>query len=98
MVSLCKLMESLLFQRGGPDFSQDPSRLHSLIATTFVFCFTWTIGGNIEERQWDAFDTFAKALFDDHPDVKVSLVGGLFRHILVFNGTFVFFLVFCMYH
>lgn len=72
VVSLCKLLESLFFQRGGLDFSQDPSRLHSLVATTFVFCFTWTIGGNIEEQQWDSFDTFTKGLFEDNADVKVK--------------------------
>ena len=73
VISLCKLMESLLFQRGGPDFAQDPARLHSLIATTFVFCFVWTIGGNITESQWDSFDTFTKGLFEDNAEVKVSL-------------------------
>ena len=74
VVSLCKLMESLLFTRGGPDLGQDPARLNPLIANTFVFCFLWTIGGNILESQWDSFDTFTRGLFEDHPDVKVRFM------------------------
>lgn len=72
VISLCKLMESLLFQRGGPDFSQDPAKLHPLIAMSFVFCFLWTIGGNIIESQWDSFDTFTRGLFEDNGDIKVT--------------------------
>lgn len=69
--TLCKLLESLLFCRGGPDFNMDPNKLNILICTTFVFCYVWCIGGNIIEGNWDAFDTFVRNTFDDNGDAKV---------------------------
>ena len=72
MEMLCKLMESLLFTRGGPDFNMDPNKLNILICTTFVFCYLWSIGGNIVDTNWDAFDTFVRQQFDDNGDAKVN--------------------------
>ena len=82
---LCKLMESLLFARGGPDFSMDPNKLNILICTTFVFCFLWSIGGNIIDSNWDAFDTFVRQQFDDNGDAKVCI---LFRGKLYSKFSF----------
>ena len=72
MCTLCKLLESLLFGRGGPDFNQDPAKLNILVCTTFVFAYLWSVGGNIAENNWDAFDTFVRGQFDDNGDAKVS--------------------------
>ena len=74
---LCKLMESLLFSRGGPDFGMDPNKLNILICTTFVFCYLWSIGGNIVDSNWDAFDTFVRQQFDDNGDAKVWMISFL---------------------
>ena len=68
---LCKLFESLLLTPGGPDLSMDMNRLHPLLCTTFVFCYLWTIGGNIIDANWDTFDTFVRNQFDDNGDAKV---------------------------
>ena len=73
---LCKLLESLLFSRGGPDFNMDPNKLNILICTTFVFCYLWSIGGNIIDANWDAFDTFVRQQFDDNGDAKVFTLTG----------------------
>jgi len=69
---LCKLLESLLFVRGGPDFSMDPNKLNILLCTTFTFCYLWSIGGNIVESNWDSFDSFMRSLFEDNSDAKVG--------------------------
>lgn len=50
----------------------DPNKLNILIATTFVFCYLWSIGGNIVEKDWDQFDSFVRSQFDDNGDAKVS--------------------------
>ena len=71
VTTLCKLFQVLLMSKGGPDLNMDPAKLHPLICTTFVFCYLWSIGGNITENYWDAFDTFVRQVFDDHQDAKV---------------------------
>ena len=72
VVTLCKLLEALLFPaRGGPDMHADPVKLHVLVCTTFVFCYIWSIGGNLLEKYWDAFDTFVRNQFDDNGEAKV---------------------------
>ena len=70
--TLCKLLECLLLQKGGPDLRQDIGKLHPLVATTFVFCFVWAIGGNILDSYWDAFDTYTRQIFDECPEAKVN--------------------------
>ncbi|KAL3884515.1 hypothetical protein ACJMK2_024650, partial [Sinanodonta woodiana] len=71
VVTLCKLMESLLFSRGGPNLQQDVQKLHPLICATFVFCYLWAIGGNIRDTNWDAFDSFIRQMFEDSGDAKL---------------------------
>ena len=75
--TLCKLLESLLFGRGGPDFNQDPAKLNILVCTTFVFAYLWSVGGNISENNWDAFDTFVRGQFEDNGDAKLPNAGDL---------------------
>ncbi|XP_050398729.1 dynein axonemal heavy chain 6 [Patella vulgata] len=78
VMTVCKLIESLLFPpRGGPDLSQDPSKLHPLICTTFIFSYLWSIGGNLSEDYWDAFDTFVRNQFEDNSDAKLPSGGDL---------------------
>ena len=69
----CQLLKVLLLQPGGPDLKMDTAKLHPLICTVFVFCYVWSMGGNLTDDKWDAFDTFARGQFDDNGDAKVSL-------------------------
>ena len=72
VASMCDLLESFLFQpKGGPDFSMDQVKLHSLICTAFLFTFVWCIGGNLVESSMDAFDSFSREQFADNQDVRV---------------------------
>ena len=70
---LCQLLKVLLLVKGGPDLKMDIAKLHPLLCTTFVFCFVWSIGGNLTDNNWDAFDTFTRQLFEDNGDAKVCL-------------------------
>ena len=76
VTTLCMLYECLLWNKGGPDMSVDATKLHPLICTTFVFCYLWSIGGNIIDTNWDTFDTFVRSQFDDNPDAKVIMHSG----------------------
>ena len=74
VASMCDLLESFLFQaKGGPDFSMDQAKLHSLICTAFLFTFVWCVGGNLVEASMDAFDSFTRELFGENHDVRVSV-------------------------
>ena len=75
-MTLCALMTSLLCGGGDKpavDFSMDPTKLHPLITTVFVFSYVWSVGGNLVEKSMDAFDSFCRELFSDNHEVKVRL-------------------------
>ena len=67
---LCKLMESLLFSPGGPNLNKDQKEVRNLVCTTFVFCYLWSVGGNIESNQ-ETFDELVRQQFDENIDIKV---------------------------
>ncbi|KAK9408021.1 dynein heavy chain 6 axonemal [Crotalus adamanteus] len=77
VVALCCLLESLLLGKAGPSMNLEQSRLNSLVCQTFVFCYLWSVGGNITENCWDAFDTFVRQQFEDNPDAKLPTSGDL---------------------
>ncbi|XP_063775637.1 dynein axonemal heavy chain 6 [Pseudophryne corroboree] len=77
VTTLCCLLESLLLGKGGPDLKMDQSRLNSLVCQTFVFCYVWSLGGNLTENHWDAFDTFVRQQFEDNPEAKLPTSGDL---------------------
>ena len=72
VATLCKLLESLLCgDTSKVDWKTEPSKLHPLVCTTFVFCYVWSIGGNLTEKSVEGFDSFARDLFSETHDVKV---------------------------
>jgi len=79
VVTLCKLLESLLLRPGGPDLKQDAQKLNILVCTTFIFSYLWAIGGNLVDSQWDAFDTFVRREFEDNPDAKVGVARWVYK-------------------
>lgn len=74
IVTLCALLESLLVHAKDVDARLDEAKLKSTIATTFVFCYVWAIGGNLRSASWDIFDTFVRNQFDENGDAKVLTV------------------------
>ncbi|XP_056004113.1 dynein axonemal heavy chain 6-like isoform X1 [Ostrea edulis] len=85
VASLCCLLESLLFRRGGPDLNQDMNKLNPLLCTTFVFCYLWCIGGNITDNYWDAFDTYVRQQFEENGDAKLPNAGDLWSCYMDFE-------------
>ncbi|XP_077201567.1 dynein axonemal heavy chain 6 isoform X2 [Paroedura picta] len=85
VTALCCLLESLLLEKGGPSMKLEQSRLNSLVCQTFVFCYLWSLGGNLTENYWDAFDTFIRQQFDDNPDAKLPSSGDLWSVYIDFD-------------
>ncbi|KAL5020432.1 hypothetical protein ScPMuIL_003324 [Solemya velum] len=49
----------------------------SRVPRSYTHSYVWAIGGNISENNWDAFDTFARGLFEDNADAKLPSGGDL---------------------
>ncbi|XP_063314781.1 dynein axonemal heavy chain 6 [Pelobates fuscus] len=86
VTTLCCLLESLLLGKGGPDLKMDQAKLNSLICQTFVFCYLWSVGGNLTENHWDAFDTFIRKQFEDNPEAKLPTSGDLWSMYIDYNS------------
>uniref|UniRef100_A0A286XH43 Dynein axonemal heavy chain 6 n=1 Tax=Cavia porcellus TaxID=10141 RepID=A0A286XH43_CAVPO len=77
VTTLCYLLESLLFGKDGVNLSMEKTKLNTVICQTFVFCYLWSVGGNLTESYWDSFDTFIRTQFDDNPDARLPTSGDL---------------------
>ncbi|XP_050800280.1 dynein axonemal heavy chain 6 isoform X6 [Gopherus flavomarginatus] len=86
VTTLCCLLESLLFGKGGPDLKMDQSKLKTIICQTFVFCYLWSLGGNLMENYWDTFDTFVRQQFEDNPEAKLPTSGDLWSVYMDFDS------------
>ncbi|TFK08141.1 activating transcription factor 7-interacting protein 1 [Platysternon megacephalum] len=85
VTTLCCLLESLLFGKGGPDLKMDQSKLNNIVCQTFVFCYLWSLGGNLTENYWDIFDTFVRQQFEDNPEAKLPTSGDLWSVYMDFD-------------
>uniref|UniRef100_A0A8D0GTF0 Dynein axonemal heavy chain 6 n=1 Tax=Sphenodon punctatus TaxID=8508 RepID=A0A8D0GTF0_SPHPU len=85
VTTLCCLLQSLLLGKGGPDLKMEQTRLNSLVCQTFVFCYLWSLGGNLTEHYWDAFDTFIRQQFEDNPDSKLPNSGDMWSVYMDFD-------------
>ncbi|CAM5115591.1 unnamed protein product [Eretmochelys imbricata] len=86
VTTLCCLLESLLFGKGGPDLKMDQSKLKTIVCQTFVFCYLWSLGGNLMENYWDVFDTFVRQQFEDNPEAKLPTSGDLWSVYMDFDS------------
>ncbi|KAK2499642.1 hypothetical protein MC885_013750 [Smutsia gigantea] len=55
----------------------EQTKLNTVICQTFIFCYLWSLGGNLTENYWDSFDTFIRTQFDDNPDARLPSSGDL---------------------
>ncbi|KAB1256908.1 Dynein heavy chain 6; axonemal [Camelus dromedarius] len=55
----------------------EQTKLNTILCQTFIFCYVWSLGGNLTENYWDSFDTFIRTQFDDNPDARLPSSGDL---------------------
>ncbi|XP_055256564.1 dynein axonemal heavy chain 6 [Moschus berezovskii] len=77
ITTLCCLLESLIFEKDGVYLTMEQTKLNTVLCQTFVFCYLWSLGGNLTENHWDSFDTFIRTQFDDNPDARLPSSGDL---------------------
>uniref|UniRef100_G3T3T9 Dynein axonemal heavy chain 6 n=1 Tax=Loxodonta africana TaxID=9785 RepID=G3T3T9_LOXAF len=75
--TLCCLLESLILGKDGINLTMEQTKLNTVLCQTFVFCYLWSVGGNLTENYWDSFDTFIRTQFDDNPDARLPSSGDL---------------------
>lgn len=46
--------------------------MKSLLCPTFIFCYLWAIGGNLNCTYWESFDNFIKKQFEENRNAKVE--------------------------
>ncbi|CAB1327054.1 unnamed protein product, partial [Coregonus sp. 'balchen'] len=85
VTTLCCLLEALLLGEGRPDLKMEPKHLNSVLCQTFVFCYLWSVGGNLADSHWDAFDSFVRQQFEDNNDAKLPSSGDLWSVFMDFN-------------
>ncbi|KAJ3207853.1 Dynein heavy chain 6, axonemal [Entophlyctis luteolus] len=72
VVSLCKLM-SCFVENPEVNFTQQISDLKVLFGHVFVFCYVWSIGGNLADGNQDLFDTFVRDTLEAKPIADVTV-------------------------
>ncbi|KAI9190457.1 hypothetical protein H9P43_001891 [Blastocladiella emersonii ATCC 22665] len=77
VASLCRLLSTFLVEVDWKAMAPNASDWKTLIGYLFIFCFTWSIAGNIHESCQDGFDTFARELFEQGPTVDCPIPGGM---------------------
>ncbi|XP_008252409.2 dynein axonemal heavy chain 6 [Oryctolagus cuniculus] len=77
VTTLCCLLESLILGKDGANLAMEQTKLNTVLCQTFVFCYLWSLGGNLTENYWDSFDTFIRTQFDDNPDARLPSSGDL---------------------
>ncbi|XP_057699654.1 dynein axonemal heavy chain 6 isoform X1 [Corythoichthys intestinalis] len=83
--TLCALLESLLLGKEGPNFNMDSKRLTDILTQTFIFCYLWSVGGNLPSGHWDDFDNFIREQFKDNNSAKLPTNGSLWDVFINFN-------------
>ncbi|KAM7393703.1 hypothetical protein PAMP_020556 [Pampus punctatissimus] len=83
--TLCSLLEALLLGKGRPDLKMDSKHLNAVLCQTFIFCYLWAVGGNLNSSHWDAFDTFVRQQFEDNNNAKLPKNGTLWSLYMNFS-------------
>ncbi|KAM6202366.1 dynein axonemal heavy chain 6 [Rhynchocyon petersi] len=85
VTTLCCLLESLILGKDGINLAMEQTKLNTMLCQTFIFCYLWSVGGNLTENYWDSFDTFIRTQFDDNPDARLPSSGDLWSIHLDFE-------------
>ncbi|XP_016058014.1 PREDICTED: dynein heavy chain 6, axonemal [Miniopterus natalensis] len=85
VTTLCCLLESLIIGKDAINFTMEQSKLNTILCQTFIFCYLWSLGGNLTENYWDSFDTFIRTQVDDNPDARLPSSGDLWSIYMDFD-------------
>ncbi|KAK7929355.1 hypothetical protein WMY93_005750 [Mugilogobius chulae] len=71
VTTLCSLLEVLLLGPEGPGFTMEQHDLNRVVCQTFIFCYIWSVGGNLTSTYWDSFEAFVKKQFEGNKDAEI---------------------------
>ncbi|ORY38879.1 hypothetical protein BCR33DRAFT_853838 [Rhizoclosmatium globosum] len=82
VVSLCNLLSTFIAKEEEIDFKAEIMELRGVLNHIFVFCYTWSIGGNLADGNQERFDTFLRDMIDGHPipDFSMPSSNSIFAH------------------
>lgn len=67
---VCALLKSLLTMPGAMEKIGEKSRVRCFLCQSYVFSYIWGLGGNLNDVSRDAFESFVRDQFEDHPDAR----------------------------
>ncbi|KAJ3415371.1 Dynein heavy chain 6, axonemal, partial [Chytridiales sp. JEL 0842] len=73
VVSLCNLLTTFVNRTKEIDFTLGFVELKYIISHVFIFCYVWSLGGNLADGNHDQFDTFFRDLLETTPVPDVQL-------------------------
>jgi dynein heavy chain len=73
VVSLCNLLTTFVNRTKEIDYSMGFAELKGLFGHIFVFCYIWSLGGNLADGNHDQFDTFVRDLLESTPIPEVQI-------------------------
>ncbi|KAJ3052746.1 Dynein heavy chain 6, axonemal [Rhizophlyctis rosea] len=72
VTSLCRLLHTFM-TRAEVDMTQNIGELKVLFSHLFVFCYVWSLGGNLADGNQDQFDSFVRDMLDTIPITEVQI-------------------------
>ncbi|KAI8619311.1 dynein heavy chain and region D6 of dynein motor-domain-containing protein [Chytriomyces sp. MP71] len=73
VISLCNLLATFFVKEKDIDFNGDILELKPLLNHIFMFCYAWSLGGNLADGNQEKFDTFLRDLLDSTPLSEFSM-------------------------
>jgi dynein heavy chain, axonemal len=73
VVSLCNLITTFVNDTKGIDFNMNFLNLKGLFCHIFLFCYMWSIGGNVADGFQDKFDTHIREMLEISPLQEVQI-------------------------
>ncbi|KAH9277041.1 hypothetical protein BASA83_000559 [Batrachochytrium salamandrivorans] len=71
--SLCKLIHTYINRTKEIDFNAPEPESKTLFLNIFLFCYIWSIGGNLADGYQDHFDTFMREMLDASPIAEAQI-------------------------
>jgi dynein heavy chain, axonemal len=72
VTSLCRLVRTFLNKKE-LDLKKPINETKTVLTNVFVFCFVWSIGGNLADGCQEAFDTWLKDLVDSNAIIDAQI-------------------------